>query len=133
MLRYSVSNYTAKSRAPVPSAFIRMSASFRTDIPVCPPREFLDTRTDWAGPGNYRHYCTARNFWRGRLTTLAPSAIRLSRQCGLLDVSHAYRPARPVAKISLFFICGRCSYLTVKTPIVLHGQLRGQLYFFICR
>jgi hypothetical protein len=41
------------------------------------------------------------------LTTLPPSVSRLSRQCGILNISQTYRPPLPVTGIALLFFFSR--------------------------
>jgi hypothetical protein len=40
--------------------------------------------------------------------TLPPSVSRLSRQCGILNISQPYRPSQPVTRIALLYGDGVC-------------------------
>jgi hypothetical protein len=76
--------------------------------------------------------------WCVGLKTLPPSMSRLSRQCGILNISQPYWPSRPVTGIYLLFVYinGNSYCITEKWPgniclQALSASLRsapGQLY-----
>jgi hypothetical protein len=63
------------------------------------------------------------------LTTLSPSVSRLSRQCGILNISQLYRPLRPVRGIDFTYtenVCGSSGIVPLLLISALHvGQIHG--------
>jgi hypothetical protein len=50
-------------------------------------------------------FWTVKRGQRVRLKTLPSTVSRLSRQCGILDISQPYRPPWPVTAIAFYYFC----------------------------
>jgi hypothetical protein len=91
------------------------------------------------GPGVYstsnrNQFWDVECGWCIELTTLPLSVSRLSRQCGILDISQAYRPPRRVKGIALLFYFYGNSFTFLLLLLYLFVAKRRSIWiaWFVC-
>jgi hypothetical protein len=93
--------------------------------------------TEWIPEAEKSFFWGAGCGWCVGLTTLLPSVSWLTRQCGILNISHPYRLPRPVTGIALLFYIiladdypALPGYLII--PILYHtNNIHQQIYIYI--
>jgi hypothetical protein len=79
---------------------------------------------------NRHEYQKQKNHVSGEYSTIPPSVSRLSRQCGIFNISQPYRPPQPAKGIALlfaFFFLFSCSWWRISSVAGRAGVLWTQI------